>query len=172
MAAPSLDIWLYGELVAQVTERRTGTFQLRYTDAALERWPLGRPLLSVSMPLAPSHYPHGVVGPFLEGLLPEGEARAVLEERYGIRRGDVAGLLAEIGRDCAGAVVVLPAGLEPPREPPEDASTLEPIDDTALAASLRSLPCAGASPTLLQLSMSSSEGCAGGVSAVRRRARR
>ena len=56
----------------------------------------------------------------------------MLEERYGIRRGDIAGLLAEIGRDCAGAVVVLPAGLEPPREPPEDASTLEPIDDTAV----------------------------------------
>ena len=115
MAAPSLAIWLYGELVVWVTERRTGTFQLRYTDAALEQWPLGRPLLSVSMPLIPSPYPPGVVGPFLEGLLPEGEARVVLEERYGIRRGDVAGLLAEIGRDCAGAAVVLPAEQAPAR---------------------------------------------------------
>lgn len=74
MAGPPLDIWLEDELVAQVTERRTGRFQLRYTDAALARWPLGRPLLSVSMPLVPSPHPPGVVGPFLEGLLPEGEA--------------------------------------------------------------------------------------------------
>ena len=117
MAAPSLDIWLEDELVAQVTERRTGRLQLRYTDKALDQWPLGRPLLSVSMPLVPSPHPPGVVGPFLEGLLPEGEARAVLEERYGVRRGDVAGLLAEIGRDCAGAVVVVPAGQTPPQQP-------------------------------------------------------
>lgn len=136
MAAPSLDIWLYGELVAQVTERRTGTFQLRYTEAALERWTVGRPLLSVSMPLTPSTYPHGVVGPFLEGLLPEGEARVVLEERYGVRRGDVAGLLAQIGRDCAGAVVVVPAG----HGPPEHVGEAEPVDDDALATLLRALP--------------------------------
>lgn len=136
MAAASLDIWIYGELVARITERRTGKFQLRYTDAALEQWTVGRPLLSVSMPLAPSPYPPGVVGPFLEGLLPEGEARVVLEERYGIRRGDVAGLLAEIGRDCAGAVVVLPAG----HEPPEDVAATEPIDDMSLATLLRALP--------------------------------
>jgi serine/threonine-protein kinase HipA len=136
MAAPTLDIWLYDELVARVTERRTGKFQLRYTDDALDRWAVGRPLLSVSMPLAPSTYPPGVVGPFLEGLLPEGEARSVLEERYGIRRGDVAGLLAEIGRDCAGAVMVLPAG----QEPPADTAAVEPIDDDALATLLRALP--------------------------------
>jgi serine/threonine-protein kinase HipA len=136
MAAPSLDVWLYGELIAQVTERRTGKFQLRYTEAALERWTVGRPLLSVSMPLAPMPYPPGVVGPFLEGLLPEGEARVVLEERYGVRRGDVAGLLAQIGRDCAGAVVVVPAG----HGPPADVDEAEPVGDDSLATLLRALP--------------------------------
>jgi serine/threonine-protein kinase HipA len=136
MATPSLDIWLYDELVARVTERRTGKFQLRYTDAALERWTVGRPLLSVSMPLVPAPYPPQVVGPFLEGLLPEGEARVVLEARYGVRRGDVAGLLAEIGRDCAGAVVVLPAG----DEPPADVEATEPIEQDDLVRLLRALP--------------------------------
>jgi hypothetical protein len=53
MAAPALDIRLYDELIARVTERRTGRFQLQYTDQALERWTVGRPLLSVSMPLTP-----------------------------------------------------------------------------------------------------------------------
>jgi serine/threonine-protein kinase HipA len=77
-----------------------------------------------------------VVGPFLEGLLPEGEARAVLEQRFGVRRGDVAGLLAEIGRDCAGAVVVLPAG----HAPPDDVHATEPVDDDALSRALRDLP--------------------------------
>ena len=136
MAAPALDIWLHGELVAGVSERRTGKLQLRYTDAAMDRWTVGRPLLSVSMPLAPSVYPPGVVGPFLEGLLPEGDARVVLEEQYDVRRGDVAGLLAHIGRDCAGAVIVMPTG-EPP--PPRTESA-EPLDDVAIAGMLRALP--------------------------------
>lgn len=136
MAARVLDIWLHDELVAHVTERRTGTFQLRYTDAALQRWHVGRPLVSISMPLTPAAFPPSVVGPFLEGLLPEGEARVVLEEGYGVRRGDVAGLLGQIGRDCAGAVMVLPAGAE--RESHDGAT--EPIDDDALARMLRALP--------------------------------
>ncbi len=136
MAAPSLDIWLHDALIAPVTERRTGTFQLRYTDAALDRWAVGRPLLSVSMPLAPTTYPAGVVGPFLDGLLPEGEVRVVLEERHGIRRGDVAGLLAQIGRDCAGDVVLMPAGQPPPKR----GEAAESLDDEALASSLRALP--------------------------------
>ena len=144
MPAPSLDVWLHGVLVAQVTERRTGRFQLRYRDEALARWPRGRPLLSVSMPLRVEPFPPGVVGPFLDGLLPEGEARAVLEDRYGLRRGDVAGLLAQIGRDCAGAIVVVGAGEPPPAEPPAgpaDAAALsEPLDEAALVAAVRDLP--------------------------------
>lgn len=105
MAAPSLELWLHDVLVARVTERRTGRFQLRYTDDAMQRWPLGRPLLSESMPLAPTTYPPGVVGPFLEGLLPEGEARGVLEERYGVRRGDV----SPGSSQRSGATVLVPS---------------------------------------------------------------
>lgn len=46
-------------------------------------------MLSVALPLVPA-----AVGPFLNGLVPEGEARTVLEARYGVRRGDLRGLLA------------------------------------------------------------------------------
>lgn len=140
MPTPSLDLWLHGVLAAQVTERRTGRFQLRYRDEALARWPRGRPLLSVSMPLRAEPFPPAVVGPFLDGLLPEGEARAVLEERYGLRRGDVAALLAEIGRDCAGAIVVVPAGEPPPAGPRHAAALSGPLDDEELAAAVRDLP--------------------------------
>lgn len=140
MPTPVLDLWLHGVLVARVTEDRAGRFQLRYLDAVLERWPLGRPLLSVSMPLTPDPHPPGVVGPFLDGLLPEGEARAALEQHYGIRRGDVAGLLAEIGRDCAGAVVVMPAGQAPPGGSDGEVPEPPPLDDAGLAAALRDLP--------------------------------
>lgn len=134
--AAGLDLWLYGVHVAQVSERRTGKFTLRYTEDALERWSRGRPLLSVSLPLTPDRVSPSQVGPFLEGLLPEGESRAVLEERYGLRRGDVAGLLAAIGLDCAGAVQVVPAGAGLPARP----AAAEPITDGEVAARLRALP--------------------------------
>jgi HipA-like protein len=93
MAAPSLDIWLYDELVAQGHRASH-----RQVPAALHRRRVGavdrRSSAAVGVHAAgPVTYPPGVVGPFLEGLLPEGEARVVLEERYGVRRGDVAGLL-------------------------------------------------------------------------------
>jgi serine/threonine-protein kinase HipA len=136
MTGAALDLWLYDVLVAHVVERRTGKFQLRYTEAALDRWPLGRPLLSVSMPLTPSTHPPRVVGPFLEGLLPEGEARVLLEEEYEVRRGDVVGLLAEIGRDCAGAVVAVPAG----QLPPARTETIDPLHSGELARLVRALP--------------------------------
>lgn len=138
MARPApLDLWLYGARVATVVERRTDTFQLSYTDEAFDRWPSGRPLLSVALPLIPDAHPPGAVGPFLEGLLPEGEARSILEERYGVRRGDVHGLLSEIGKDCAGAVVVVPAGHPPPDT---TAGAAEPITDEELARAIRQLP--------------------------------
>lgn len=134
--AADLDIWLYGVHVAEVAEGRTRRFQLSYTDEALARWPRGRPLLSVSLPLTSERLPPSRVGPFLEGLLPEGEARAVLEERYSLRRGDVAGLLAAIGLDCAGAVQVVPGGVAPPDRP----GVADPISDDEVAARLRALP--------------------------------
>lgn len=109
-----LGVWLGQDHVANINERRTGSITLDYTDDALARYPIGRPLLSVSMPLRPGHrYPPAVTGPWLEGLLPEGEARTQIEAVFGVRRGDVFGLLEAIGRDCAGAVQLLPPG-EPP----------------------------------------------------------
>lgn len=135
--APALDVWLYGTHVAQVFERRTGKFQLEYTAEAFARWPTGRPLLSVALPLVRGRHGPGLTDSFLEGLLPEGEARTVLEARHGVRRGDVRGLLAEIGRDCAGAVVIMPSGEAPPGSSDADP---DPLSDEELAAEVRALP--------------------------------
>lgn len=40
-----LAVWLYGDRVA-IIERSRGRLRLRYTDEALDRYPLGTPLLS------------------------------------------------------------------------------------------------------------------------------
>jgi serine/threonine-protein kinase HipA len=52
--------------------------------------------------------------PFFEGLLPDGLRRERIARELGLEPADSLGLLAELGRDCPGAVVVLPAGREPP----------------------------------------------------------
>lgn len=65
--------------------------------------------LSTSMPKQPGcTYDHRVLAPWLAGLLPEDpRARQHLASQYGVDRDDAAALLAQAGRDCAGAVQVV-----------------------------------------------------------------
>lgn len=138
MAGPSaLAVYLGPVHVADLIEVRTRRLTLTYTDTAFERWPLNAPVLSVALPLRPGPFAPARVAAFLEGLLPEGEARTTIESRFGVRRGDRLGLLRAIGRDCAGAVVI-----QPPDDPPPDPAqgTLEAMSDTELADAVRSLP--------------------------------
>lgn len=110
-----LDVWLHGVRVATLREVRTRKLRLDYTDAAADAFRIGAPVLSVAMPLnTHRRYPPGIVDPWLEGLLPEGEARTSIERTYGVLRGDAVGLLRAVGRDCAGAVVIQPPGQAPP----------------------------------------------------------
>ena len=52
-------------------------------------------------------------GAFFGGLLPEGQVRQRICRRLGITLEDDAGLLLAIGKDCAGALSILPAGALP-----------------------------------------------------------
>lgn len=138
MAGPEpLNVWLHGVAVARVAQVRSGKLTLEYTREALSRWSLNTPVLSVSLPLREKRYSPGAATPYLEGLLPEGDARTVLERHFQIRRGDTFGLLAAIGRDCAGAVVV-----QPESEPPPSASRgyVEWVGDEEVARLVRDLP--------------------------------
>lgn len=134
--ANELAVWLYGDCVARI-DRERDRLRLRYTDTALERYPLGTPLLSLSLPVANRRYPQGVVRAFLDGLLPEGESRTAIARDVGVAPSDTYGLIGALGRDCAGAVVIQPAG----DAPPGLATTLtaEPVDDEMLATSVRDL---------------------------------
>jgi serine/threonine-protein kinase HipA len=137
-----LAAWLYGVPAAVIRERRTGKISLDYTDEAVERWDYGTPVLSVGLPLNPERkYPPAKVAPFLEGLLPEGAARTTIETRFGVRRGDTFGLVAEIGRDCAGAVTFQPRDDSPPPFPvPPQLEIISDADVTAEIDALSSYP--------------------------------
>jgi serine/threonine-protein kinase HipA len=55
---------------------------------------------------------------FFAGLLPEGLARQRICRQYRLRDDDDMGLLLAIGRDCAGALAVLPDDVAPPDDEP------------------------------------------------------
>ena len=91
----------------------TGRHQFTYDDAWIES-EQGRPI-SLSMPLRPAA-PYGgdVVRNFFENLLPDSRiVRERLQARFHARSTRAQDLLAEIGRDCTGALAVLPEGQYP-----------------------------------------------------------
>lgn len=69
--------------------------------------------ISFSMPLAEAPYPDHVARPFFSGLLPDEGARQRLAEALGLSAGNVFGLLAVVGAECAGALSLLHEGETP-----------------------------------------------------------
>jgi serine/threonine-protein kinase HipA len=134
--ADELAVWLYGDQVATVDQER-GRPRLMYTEAALDSYPLGTPLLSLSLPVRVERFPQGTVRPFLDGLLPEGESRKAIARDVGVAPNDTYGLIRALGRDCAGAVVIQPADEPPPVAP--TTTTAEPLDAEEIDSLVRDL---------------------------------
>lgn len=142
-----LDIWLSDVLVARtVTRSRGGKISIEYTDEGLSRYSVGSPVLSCSLPAFPGPAAPAVSRAFLEGLLPEGRALEVAAARLRGVHLDAAGapatpadavaLLLEYGRECAGAVSVMPSGQVPPTEH----RLSEPLSGTDLDQLIQNLP--------------------------------
>ncbi|MCU0635220.1 MAG: type II toxin-antitoxin system HipA family toxin [Gemmatimonadaceae bacterium] len=124
-----------GELVGEWSLGSTGTPTFRY-DPAWPESPRARPL-SLSLPILPGNAPHqgAAVAAWFDNLLPDSRAiRERLAQRFRTRSTRVFDLLAAIGRDCVGAVQLLPAGSPPPDVRQIDA---DPIDENAVAQVLR-----------------------------------
>ena len=105
-----LAVWIHGTKIGTL-QRSRGSLVFTYSDEALELG-VGRPLLSVSMPTRVGAYRGKVPEAFFEGLLPEGEARRMIAYDFHVADEAVA-LLGMLGRDCAGALIVLPDGEAP-----------------------------------------------------------
>lgn len=90
---------LYGQVIGTLTQGDGGQHTFAYAD------PDTRTPLSLSMPPRTEPYPHRLVEPFLEGLLPERESvRTTLGNAFGVSGRNPFALLEHIGLDCAGAV--------------------------------------------------------------------
>lgn len=135
--AGGLSIWLDGTLVARVEQGRNGRLHLQYTDEARARFGLGTPLLSLDLPIVDQAFPHARTRAFLDGLLPEGDTRATIAAGFNLIAHDTFGLLRELGRDCAGALIVLPDESLPPAL--ATTTTAEPLSDVELDELVRGL---------------------------------
>ncbi len=108
-----LGLWMNGLTVGTWEVDSTGRHTLVYDEGWLES-EYGRPV-SLSMPLRPAAtYSGDVVRNFFENLLPDNRLiRERLQARFHTRSMSAQDLLAEIGRDCVGALAILPEGAHP-----------------------------------------------------------
>lgn len=131
-----LDVYLGDELLGTLEDRTLGYVAFDFDEGAIERHGVGARLLSVGLPVAWETVDPLVATPFFAGLLPEGDARRRLADEFRLGQLDTWGLLRVIGRESAGALVIVPPG-EPPPEPATGRP--EPLSDEQLAAQLERL---------------------------------
>lgn len=144
----TLGLWMNGQFVGTWRLGASGEDVLEY-DGGWKASPQGRPL-SLSLPFTPGATPHRgeVVRAYFDNLLPDSQdIRARAASRFHAKSTDAFDLLAQIGRDCVGALQILPDGAAP-----SDVGIVEasPLDEAEVAAILRgtlaSPALAGASP--------------------------
>lgn len=131
--ARRLALWMNGERVG-TWHPAPGGDVLAY-DAGWLVSPQRRPL-SLSLPFRPGNRPHegAVVRDWFDNLLPDSPPiRERLARRFGTEGTDAFALLAEVGRDCVGALQILPDGDEPGDVRRVDA---RPLDEAGVAAVL------------------------------------
>lgn len=112
--AERLVAWLHDTPVAVLVPRPDFRIQLSWRSEGIERWGLGSPALSVGLPIGTQTGPRDMRGlDFFENMLPEGPVLARMAAMAGVRPVDTYGILQAFGRDCAGAIMVLPDGERP-----------------------------------------------------------
>jgi serine/threonine-protein kinase HipA len=133
----TLSVFLRGRPVGSLERTGPSRYRFAYSRDAIEgdrSEPMAR--LSASLPLREERFKPSESAPFFEGLLPEGAVRATVAGKLGLSEGNGFGMLAALGADCAGAVMVLPED-QPPG--PVGGPPL-PLSESQVGELLRDLP--------------------------------
>ena len=133
--ADALNVWMNGQMVGQWSHTRSKTPVFQY-DVDWMRAPAARSL-SLSMPMTAGNGEHRgqVVENFFENLLPENvKIRQRIRRRFGTQSTRAFELLTAIGRDCVGAVQLLPLDAQPEGW---DRVQSEPLTEAQVAQALR-----------------------------------
>jgi serine/threonine-protein kinase HipA len=132
--ARELAVWANGARLGEWRWPSRGPMEFQYDEGWLTA-PEARPL-SLSLPLTLDHVPHRgrAVEAYFDNLLPDSESiRRRLQDRFHTTSRGAFDLLAALGRDCVGAVQILPSD-----EPPADIRKIDarPLSESAIAAEL------------------------------------
>jgi serine/threonine-protein kinase HipA len=109
----SLDVYLHGRLVGGLFPTGEDGYRFAYRPEAVEKANPGEVVLSHAMPVRGEPFSASTSRAYIEGLLPQGSRRHLIADELGLDPGDAYGLIAELGRDCPGAVTFLRSGEEP-----------------------------------------------------------
>lgn len=131
----ALGLWINGAHVGtwRLNPRTGDTLEYAAEWVGAEQ---GRPL-SLSLPFTAGNAPHrgDRVRAYFDNLLPDArDIRERISRRYGIGSTDAFALLAEVGRDCVGALQLLPDGVAPASVPTVQAT---PLSEAEVAQVLR-----------------------------------
>ena len=126
-----LGVWMNGQIVGHWNTPAHGPMEFQYDDSWISS-PQARPLsLSLPVPLDTKPLRGKEVGFFFDNLLPDSDPiRKRIQNRFHTDSQDAFDLLEAVGRDCVGAVQLLPAG-----ETPKDVFTInaQPLTETEVA---------------------------------------
>lgn len=134
----TLKVLMNGHLTGLYRRSADGRTTFTYSESWLTR--SDAIPLSLSLPLQERPYVGATVSAVFENLLPDNdEIRRTVAERSGAAGTDAFSLLAQIGRDCVGALQFIPVDMEA-----ADIRTIEaePVTDEDIAAQLRGLASA------------------------------
>jgi serine/threonine-protein kinase HipA len=125
---PSLGVFWDGHEIGRLEHvgEQSREYAFRYTKASRA--------ISLSLPASQQSFTSAESRPFFEALLPEGPAREQIAGRLKLASSDSYGLLAELGRDCAGALQI--GGKQRMSEEP----SVRWLDDDELDAFIAELP--------------------------------
>lgn len=133
-----------GAFVGTWSIQPQGIEVLQYADEWIANGQ-GRPL-SLSLPFTPGNAPHrgDAVRAYFENLLPDSkDIRNRVARRFQAASTDAFSLLAEVGRDCVGALQILPTGEIPTDVQTVDATLLSEADVAQLLRSTVAPPALG-----------------------------
>lgn len=135
-----LGVWMNGERVGTWTSHPGRTDEFVYAKEWLTT-PDARPL-SLSMVLQPEPFRGPRVAAFFDNLLPDNRRiRQRLQRRFETASTGAFDLLMEIGRDCVGAIQLLPESSSPPKVRTITAEPLSPNQvSQQLSTMLRAVP--------------------------------
>ena len=107
-----LNLWMNGESVGKWLVNPNGQHEFSYHQSWID-FAQTRPI-SISMPLRLESYKGEVVKAYFDNLLPDNESiRQRIQSKYGTLTSGSFDLLTEIGRDCVGAIQLLPVDVAP-----------------------------------------------------------